>query len=333
MLTSDLCRRLGVSLPIWNAGMGGGLAGPALAAAVSDAGGFGVLGMGGLPEPVIREQIRELRRITDRPFGVNIILPLLGGDDSPIECCLEERVPVLVLFWGDPAPYVERAHAVGTRVVVQAGSVGEAVAAAAAGVDAVMIQGVEAGGHVRSTTSLSILLPATVDAVAPLPVIAAGGIADGRGIAAALALGAQGVSLGTRFLCSDESRAAYKERVVAAGAEDTCRTTLFDVEWPDAAHRVLRNGVVREWEAAGSPPSGRRPGEGEPVGRMPVGGQQVELPRYSVFMPMEGFEGDLDSAVLYCGESCSLIDDVRPTAEIVRTLAADAELARKIGTG
>lgn len=333
MLTTDLCRSLGVSLPIWNAGMGGGLAGPALAAAVSNAGGFGVLGMGGLPEPVVREQIRELRQLTDGPFGVNIILPLLGGDDSPIECCLELRVPVLVLFWGDPGPYVDRAHAVGTKVVVQAGSVEEATAAAAAGVDAVMIQGVEAGGHVRSTTSLSILLPAAVDAVAPLPVIAAGGIADGRGVAAALSLGAQAVSLGTRFLCSDESRAAYKDRVVAAGAEDTYFTKLFDVEWPDATHRVLRNKIVRDWEAAGYPASGQRPGEGEIAGRMPVGGQMVELPRYSVFMPMEGFEGDMDTAVLYCGESCSLVHDVKPAAEIVRTLAADAEVARKTGTG
>lgn len=328
MLTTDICRQLGVSLPIWNAGMGGGLAGPALAAAVSNAGGLGVLGMGGLPEPVIREQIHELRQLTDRPFGVNIILPLLG-DDSPIECCLEERVPVLILFWGDPGPYVDRAHAVGTRVVVQVGSVEEARAAAATGVDAVMIQGVEAGGHVKSTTSLSVLLPASVDAVAPLPVVAAGGIGDGRGVAAALSLGAQAVSLGTRFLCSDESRAAYKERVVAARAEDTYYTKLFDVEWPDAAHRVLRNKIVRDWEAAGSPASGQRPGEGEITGRMPVGGQVVELPRYSVFMPMDGFDGDLDSSVLYCGESCSLISDVKPAAEIVRTLAADAETVRK----
>jgi nitronate monooxygenase len=332
MLTTELCRQLDVALPIWNAGMGGGLAGPALAAAVSNAGGLGVLGMGGLPVPLIREQIRELRALTRSPFGVNIIMPLMG-DDAPIECCLEERVPVLVLFWGDPGPYVERAHAAGTRVVAQVGSVEEAKAVAAAGVDVVMIQGIEAGGHVRSTTSLSILLPATVDAVRPLPVVAAGGIADGRGVAAALALGAQAVSLGTRFLCSDESRAAYKERVVAASAEDTYYTKLFDIEWPDAAHRVLRNKIVEDWEAAGSPASGQRPGEGEIAGRMPIGGQIVELPRYSVFMPMEGFEGDLDASALYCGESCSLISDVRPAAEIVRTLAADADAVRKSTAG
>lgn len=327
MLTTNLCRTLGVDLPIWNAGMGGGLAGPALAAAVSNAGGLGVLGMGGLPEPVLREQVRETRELTDRPFGVNLILPLLE-DDAPVEACLEERVPVLVLFWGDPGPYVERAHAVGTRVVSQVGSAEEAKAAADAGVDAVMIQGVEAGGHVRGVESLSVVLPATVDAVSPLPVVAAGGVADGRGLAAALALGAQAVSLGTRFLCSDESRAAYKDRVVAATAADTYYTKLFDLGWPDAAHRVLRNRIVDEWEAAGSPPSGERAGEGEITGKMPVGGQTIELPRYGIFMPMEGFEGDLDSSVLYAGESCSLISDIRPAADIVATLAADADAIR-----
>jgi nitronate monooxygenase len=182
--------------------------------------------------------------------------------------------------WGDPSPYVERAYGVGTRVVSHVGSVEEAKAVAAAGVDAVMIQGVEAGGHVRGTEALSIVLPATVDAVAPLPVAASGGIADGRGVSAALCLGAQAVSLGTRFLCSDESRAAYKERVVAASGKDTYYTKLFDIEWPDAAHRVLRNRIVDEWEAAGSPVSGQRPGEGEISGRMPIGGETIELPRY-----------------------------------------------------
>jgi NAD(P)H-dependent flavin oxidoreductase YrpB (nitropropane dioxygenase family) len=328
MLTTELCRQLGISLPIWNAGMGGGLAGPALAAAVSNSGGLGVLGMGGLPAPLIRDQIREVRELTNRPFGVNIIMPVMEGD-AQIDCVLEEQVPVLVLFWGDPSPYIERAHQVGTRVVSQVGSVEEAKAVAAAGVDAVMIQGVEAGGHVRGTEPLSIVLPATVDAVAPLPVVASGGIADGRGVAAALCLGAQAVSLGTRFLCSEESRAAYKERVVAASAKDTYYTKLFDIEWPDAAHRVLRNRIVDEWEAAGSPASGQRPGEGEISGRMPIGGETIELQRYSVFMPMEGFEGDLDEAVLYAGESCSLVSDVKPAAEIVRVLAADADAIRK----
>ena len=329
MLTTPLCEALGTEVPIWNAGMGGGLAGPELAAAVSNAGGLGVLGMGGLPTPAIRESIHQVRALTDRPFGVNLIMPLM--DEEAVACCLDERVPVLVLFWGDPSPYVEDAHRAGTKLLVQCGSVAEARRTATAGADAVMVQGVEAGGHVRGTTALSILLPATVEAVAPLPVIAAGGIATGPGVAAALELGAQSVSLGTRFLCSEESRAAqgYKQRIVAATAEDTLHTKLFDVGWPDAAHRVLRNAAVRDWEAAGSPQTGERPGEGEVIGTMPVAGEVVELPRYGVFMPLEGFEGDLEHAVLYSGQSCTLVNDVLPAAQIVHDLiqTAGAHLA------
>lgn len=320
-MSTPLCRTLGIELPIWNAGMGGGLAGPELAAAVSNAGGLGVLGMGGLPEPLIRAEIARTRELTSRPFGVNIIMPMVE-DEGQILCVPDEGVPLLVLFWGDPAPYVERAHATGTAVVCQVGSVDQARAAADAGVDAVMVQGVEAGGHVRSTTSLSVLLPTVVDALPGLPVIAAGGIADARGVAAALALGAQSVSLGTRFLCSTECAAAYKDRVVAARAEDTYLTTLFDVGWPDAAHRVLRNTAVSRWEAAGSPPPGERPGEGEVIGTVPLAGQTVELPAYAVFPALAGFSGDLDRTALYCGESCSLVNDIRPAAEIVRELAA-----------
>lgn len=324
--TVQLCSDWGFSLPIWNAGMGVGLAGPELAAAVSNAGGLGVLGMGGLPAPVIKSEVARLRELTDRPFGVNIIMPMVS-DEAQIWCCIEDRVPVLVLFWGDPSPYVEPAHAAGVKVVSQVGSVDEARAVATAGVDAVMIQGVEAGGHVKATTSLSIVLPSVVDAVAPLPVIAAGGIADGRGVAAALALGAQSVSLGTRFLCTPECTAAYKDRVVAARAEDTFFSTLFDIGWPDANHRVLRNEAVRRWEAAGAPASGQRPGEGETIGRMPVAGQDVEVPRYGVLPPLTGFEGDFEQAALYCGESCALVNDIRPAAEIVAELATTAGLA------
>jgi NAD(P)H-dependent flavin oxidoreductase YrpB (nitropropane dioxygenase family) len=152
-------------------------------------------------------------------------------------------------------------------------------------------------------------------------------IADGRGLVAALDLGAQAVSLGTRFLCSEELKAAreYKERVVAATAEDTLYTKMFDVGWPDASHRVLRNTGVREWEAAGSLPVGERFGEGDVVGKMPVAGQTIDLPRYGVFMPLEGFEGDLEHAVLYCGQSCALVNDIKPAARIVQDLVQAAD--------
>jgi nitronate monooxygenase len=325
MLKTPLCRQLGVEYPIFSVGFGGGMAGPELAAAVSNAGACGVLGMGGVPAPYIAKQVKRLRELTDKPFGVNIILPLL--QEGQIEVCLDERVPVLVLFWGDPRPYVEEAHRRGTKVFIQVGSVEEAQAAAAAGVDAIIAQGVEAGGHVKSTTALSTIVPAVVEAVKPVPVIAAGGIADGRGVVAALSLGAQAVSMGTRFLCSEEARVvrAYKERVVKSKAEDTVYTYLFDVGWPDAAHRVLRNKAVDEWEAAGRPASGRRPGEGDIIGTTLMIDIPLEVPRYGVFPPMTGFTGDLEHAALYAGESCNLVHDIKPAAQIVRDVVREAE--------
>ena len=324
MLRTPLCDRLGVDLPIWNAGMGGGAAPAELAAAVSNAGGLGVLGMGGLPAPVIRDEIRRTRELTTKPFGLNLLLPFL--EEGLLETCLDEGVAALVLFWGDATPHIQVAHRAGVKVVPQVGSVEEAKAAADAGADAVMIQGVEAGGHVRGTAALQVLLPAVVDAVSPLPVVAAGGVADGRGVAAALMLGAQAVSMGTRFVCSDEAALAraYKERVIRARAEDTVHTLLFDVGWPDAAHRVLRNAAVDAWEAAGRPASGQRPGEGTIVGRYSVAGQVIDVQKYAVDPPMADFEGDIEQTALYCGQSCSLVHDIRPAADIVADLAREA---------
>jgi len=325
VLSTPLCELLGIRLPVFLAGMGGGIAGPELVAAVSNAGGLGVLGGLGLPAPVLREMIDATRRLTDKPFGANLVIPLLLGDE--VDACLAAQVPILGLFWGDPRPYVEPAHRRGVKVVIQVGSIDEAQAAAETGIDAIIIQGVEAGGHVRSTTSLSTLLPAVVDVVQPLAVIASGGIATGRGLVAALDLGAQAVSMGTRFLCSREAcvDAAYKDRVVRSHAEDTVHTMLFDIGWPNAAHRVLRNKAVAEWEAAGRPPSGQRPGEGQVIGTVPFAGVTLDVPRYSATPPLPGFKGDLDHAVLYCGESCSLIHDIKPAAEIVHQVVREAQ--------
>ncbi len=326
MLTTPLCHQLGIDYPIFSVGMGA-LAGPTLAAAVSNAGGCGVLGrVSGAPASHLREQIQYLRTLTDKPFGVNIILATL--QEGYIEACLESQVPLLVLFWGDPGPYVREAHHRGIQVYIQVGSVQEAIVAAEAGVDAIIAQGMEAGGHVKGTTALSTLVPAVVEAVAPVPVIAAGGIATGRGLVAALSLGAQAVSLGTRFLCSEEAHAdpQYKARVVQSTANDTVYATLFDLGWADAPHRVLRNKVVAEWEAAGRPPSGQRPGEGHIIGSVPRGETTVDLVRYSArSYPLPGFKGDLEYAVLYAGESCGLIQDIKPAAQLVRDLVREAE--------
>lgn len=315
-----LLDHLNIKLPIWNAGMGGGLAGPPLVAAVCEAGGFGVLGAGSAPGPLVSQWIAQTRALTSRPFGANIILPMSDGSD--VQACFDARVPVLVLFWGDAQPYVKDAHRRDMFVVAQCGDAADAVAAADAGVDAVIMQGVEAGGHVKALEPLATTLAATVKVLGPLPVIAAGGIATGADIADALARGAQAASLGTRFVASTEADAFrdYKQRIVDAAASDTVMTQLFDIGWPNANHRVIRNATYDRWEAAGRPASGARPGEQQEVGELKLGEHRVLLQRYTVIPPLSGFDGDLEAMALYAGESVERIKDVAPTTELVARL-------------
>lgn len=336
-LYTPLCRELGIDYPIFSVGFAEA-AGPELVAAVSNAGGCGVLG--GCPPEETRHRISAVRKLTARPFGANVIIASFDAADADEEdreavwqrigAVVGERAPILVLFWGDPTPFVPQAHANGVKVFVQTGSVEEAERAADAGVDAVIAQGVEAGGHVRATESIWQVMPEVVAAVRPLPVIASGGIGDGAAIARAITLGAQGVSMGTRFVASEEAwtHRIYKERIVQSRAGDTLLGTIFDIWWPNAPHRVLRNKVVREWEAAGSPPPGRRPGEGTVIGkrRRPWGDLQ-DWPRYAVGMIPPDFDGDPDDAPMWAGESVSSVMDIQPAAEIVRQLVLEAESA------
>lgn len=315
-----LLDHLNLKLPIWSAGMGGGLAGPELVAAVCAAGGFGVLGAGSVPAALISTWIAQTRELTSRPFGANIILPMSDGSD--VEACFDARVAVLVLFWGDAQPYVKDAHRRDMFVVAQCGGPEDAVAAADAGVDAVIVQGLEAGGHVKARAALQETLMATLKVLGPVPVIAAGGIATGADIAAVLEHGAQAASLGTRFVASLEAAACegYKQRIVAAAAADTVMTTLFDIGWPNASHRVIRNTTYQRWEAAGKPASGQRPGEKQAVGELLLSGQRVLLQRYSVIPPLQSFDGDLDAMALYAGESVERIQDIVPAGELVERL-------------
>src|SRR5271166_1098300 len=234
MLQTRFCERFGVAAPIVVAPMGPDLTGPELVAAVSNAGGFGILQAQLCPPPLLRDQVTYLRTLTDKPFGVNFVLHF--PHHAGIQVCIDEQVAALSFFWGDPSEFVAPAHDAGIAVLHQVGSVEAAVRAQQAGVDVIIAQGIEAGGHVAGEVSTMVLLPRIVDAVAPALVLAAGGIGDARGLAAALCLGADGVVMGTRFHATPEANAhpIYKAGLVSATEEDTVRTVLFGHGWPHA---------------------------------------------------------------------------------------------------
>jgi nitronate monooxygenase/enoyl-[acyl-carrier protein] reductase II len=302
----------------------GGVATAKLAAAISEAGGFGTIGLAGFAAEVIRSEIGAARELTKKPIGVNILVPFI--QPGLVEAAVAARPDAITFFWGAPLDSITVARRAGIKTIWQCGSADEAKVASEAGVDAVIAQGVEAGGHVRGTTTTMVLIPQVRDAIGDLPMIAAGGIADGRGLAAALALGADGAVFGTRFIASLECVAhpRYKQRLLESKAEDTFYTTLFDIGWPDAPHRVLRTELVRRWEEAGRPESGKRPGEGEVLGKFRREGVEFPMVNYSVSPPLAEMEGDLGGFAWYAGQSCALTNEILPAGEIVKRIAAEA---------
>ena len=306
---------LGIEQPIVQAPMS---AVPQLAAAVSNAGGLGMLALtwstpGG-------DVVRETAALTDRPFGGNLILT--SDHHRRIDEALEAGMRIVSLMWGDPAEYVEQVHDAGGIVLHTVGSAEEARRAVGSGVDVVVAQGWEAGGHVWSQVATLPLVPAVVDAVAPVPVIAAGGIGDARGVAAVFALGAQAAWLGTRFLLAQEMpvHEEYRRRLIDAAETDAqLYPNLFEVGWPDAPHRALRNSTAAAWEAAGRPSLGRRPGAGEVIAHFADG---EPILRYETAAPMVDTTGDVEALSLWAGQSVALARQAQPAAEIVAELVS-----------
>jgi nitronate monooxygenase len=300
--------------PIWQAPTGG-IAGPELAAAVSKAGGMGAMGLTWTMPEVAAEQVSQIRNLTENPFFVNFALAF---PPLALEASLEAGAPIVTFSFGDPEPYLPKVRAAGAKVGVQITNVAGAQRAIAQGADFLVCQGLEAGGHVQSTSSLGELLPRIVELASGVPVIAAGGIAQGREIAKVLSLGAKGAILGTRFVATQESRAhaEYKRQLVASIGE-TALTVCFDGGWPYSAHRVLRNSTLEAWEAAGSPAVGSRPGEGEPVGATANG---EAILRYEAAFPRQGFTGNIEAMCLYAGTGCSAIADIPSAGELVERL-------------
>lgn len=314
-----LCEVLGVEIPIIQAPTGS-VAGPDLCAAVSQAGGLGSMGVTWTEPTDAAALVKEVRSRANRPFVVNYALAF---EPAGLTAALEAGAPVVTFSWGDPAPYVEVVRRAGAKVGIQVGSPAGVRRAVELGADFVICQGIEAGGHVQSSTSLDALLAESENSAGAIPVVAAGGLANGADIARVMRSGASGVMLGTRFVATVESAAheVYKNSLLAARSDDAALTMCFDGGWPNAPHRTLRNGTLEQWEAAGCPQPGSRPGEGETVGFSAAG---EPINRYEDTAPRVGMTGRLDEMAMYAGVGVGDIRDLPHATDLVRRLWAEA---------
>ena len=312
MIHTPICDLLRITHPIVLGGMGSATS-PRLVAAVSNAGGLGTLGTSAFQSHQITAAARAIRESTDKPFGINHLLFRIKEED--FAATLAARPPVLAFAWArkeqDLRTYFDRAHDVGAKVMYMASTRPEALRAADAGADVIVAQGTEGGGHVGWMATV-VIVPMVVSAVAPLPVLAAGGIADGRGLVASLALGAEGVLLGTRFLATPEApiHENFKHAIVESDGHDTMLTEVHDLAsgqvWPGAMARVQRNAVIerlvgREWFVRES--------------REEISSAIAEARK----------AGDVHNATLLFGQDAGLIDSIAPAAEIIEAIVAEAD--------
>jgi NAD(P)H-dependent flavin oxidoreductase YrpB (nitropropane dioxygenase family) len=313
---TPVCHLLGIEHPIVQAPVASD---PRLPAAVSNAGALGSVALWWADDA--GEVVRETSALTDRPFSGNFVLT--SDQHHRLDQALSAGLRIVSFLWGDPDAYVDSVHDAGGLVLHTVGSAEEARHAVGCGVDIVVAQGWEAGGHVWSGVATLPLVPAVVDAVAPVPVIAAGGIGDARGVAAVLVLGAQAAWLGTRFLLADEMtiHEEYRRRLIAATETDAeWYPDLYEVGWPNSPHRAIHNSTAEKWEAAGRPRPGSRPGEGEVIAHFPSGDPIV---RYSPAPPLVGTTGEIEPLSLWAGQSVGLAKQRQPAAEIVAELVSN----------
>ena len=309
-IRTPLCDLLDIEVPILLAGMGG-VAYAELCAAVSNAGGLGTLGMAGRSPDEIRDEIAKVRELTDKPFGVDLLAAIPESLEHTVDVIIEGGAKVFISGLGVPPPHlVKRFHDAGLKVMNVSGTVRHARAAEAGGLDSVVAQGTEAGGHTGRIAGLA-LIPQIVDAV-KIPVVAAGAIVDGRGLAAALALGAQGIWMGTRFIASTEAHAGalYKQVIVDSGDEDTIVTRCYSGK----PMRVFKNEYVADWE--------RRPQDIRPFPLQAMLSHQA-----GVMGGIGGQTEGLDRArsAFAMGQGAGSIHEVKPAGDIVREIVAEAE--------
>ena len=308
LLHTPICDTFGIEYPIFLAGMGGVSTAP-LVAAVSNAGGLGIIGGATMDANELRKQIRKTRELTDKPFAVDLLAPIPDMIRPQMGVVFDEDVRIFVAGLAVPAEFIDEMHQRDMKVVVMCGKVRHAQKSEAAGADVVVAQGTEAGGHTGEVGGIA-LIPQIVDAV-KIPVLAAGGLADGRGLVAALALGAQGAVFGTRFIASPESQAAagYRKAIVAARDDSTVRTRSFTGK----PARAIRNQRTDEWEAKASEiqPFPAQAGISAREGVMDYMGRTDRFDPSRTFLPT--------------GQAAGLIDEVKPTAEIFEDIVQEAE--------
>lgn len=325
MKESRLASRLGLQYPILQAPIGS-MAGIELASAVSNSGGLGSLALTWTPKETAVELVRNLHAQTSRPFFVNYVLafPLLSLNEI-----LDAGVRVVTFAWGNPKHLVQKCHDASALVGVQVGTENGAKAARDSGADFIICQGVEAGGHVQSTTPLLSLLDRVIQSCPDVPVVAAGGLTDGEDIARVLSAGADAVMLGTRFVATVESRAhlLYKQAILDSNSENAVVTVCFRGGWENTLHRVLRNSTLINWESAGCPPAGSRPGEGEQIASNDSG---RVIMRYDEMPPANDMRGDILDCVLYAGTGCEKIKDVPSVSELLPRLWSECLKAQSI---
>jgi nitronate monooxygenase/enoyl-[acyl-carrier protein] reductase II len=314
MFRTSLCELLRIDHPVIQAGMGPFGSDATLAAAVSNAGAIGTLGGTARSDEDLRKQLGELRDLTARPFIVNFTLPWLQEHPEAFDVALEASPPVISLALGDPGELPKRAHDAGALFVQQVHTVEQARLVAERAVDAIIAQGTEAGGF-TGTVAMPVLVPQVVDAVSPIPVVAAGGIADGRGLAAALVLGAQGVNMGTRFLASEEASIAesWKRAILDAQSQDAVKADVWDDIFPkpgggafDVVPRSLRTPFIEEWSS-----------------RRDEAAKRAESLQGEIATGIN--EGEMERFVPFTGQVAGLIREILPAGEIVRGLISQAE--------
>jgi nitronate monooxygenase len=306
---------------------------PDLAIAVSNAGAMGALA--GLHDPDdSRGLVSKVRAATKAPFLVNFLLsvvPMWGNEPAALRSVLDAGAPIIHFSWGMPSKEAAAAiRSAGARMGMQVTSAESARAALDLGADYLVCQGTEAGGHVQATRTLYETLPLVLKEAGEKPVVAAGGIGNGQGIREALSAGASAAMLGTRFVATVESNAhpEYKQAIIAAYAKDTALTNCFQDSWP-AMHRALRNRTFVMWDAAGCPPPGKRPGEGDVIATIPGGTQFL---RYNSRSPLREYSGLVTECALYAGRSVEFVKDLPAAGELVKRLWRECEAAADVSS-